>query len=558
MKKTYVVLITLLVFVMMLESLKQVIATHQLQYKPHSPIQIRGNSDFTSENGVIRGNGTKEDPYIIEGLELMSDLDGIEIQGTDAYFIIRNCYIHDCKHFGISLKHVRNGKIEKNLILRNGRGINLIDISDCEIIENTIKWNRDVGVYLYQSSPKITLRDNKLLYNKYGFYIWEYGGSLNYNIDESNEVDGKPVYYYVGRAGLVIDEIDAGFIGLVECKDIIIKNVHVRKSRNGILISASINITVEKSSFVDNLYGITIGKSTEVHINKSIISNNGIGVLLYESERCIIAWNNISSNYNGIELEESIHNLIHHNNFIYNDQHAYDEKVSLNNQWNFTSEGNYWSDHTKPDNNGDGIVDVPYNIPMWIYEQGYWKYTKGDNYDYHPLANPIKIERMYNIPPIAKFSIPRDQCVIWPITFDASTSYDLNGVIVNYRWDFGDGKTAEGKVVHHSYWREGIYIVKLIVMDNHGAYDSHEVEIRVSSWLTIPWVIILLIMVTVFTPIFTYKKIMPRVMKKTPKGVYEMYLKRLEKLYLEEKVSKKVYEKLKKMYEEKKKESSKG
>ncbi len=40
----------------------------------HSPIYIKGNDGFTMENGVISGNGTQENPYIIENLKIRANL----------------------------------------------------------------------------------------------------------------------------------------------------------------------------------------------------------------------------------------------------------------------------------------------------------------------------------------------------------------------------------------------------------------------------------------------------------------------------------------------------
>ena len=39
-------------------------------YLLHDPIYISGNDNFTTENGVTGGSGTKDDPYIIEGWEI--------------------------------------------------------------------------------------------------------------------------------------------------------------------------------------------------------------------------------------------------------------------------------------------------------------------------------------------------------------------------------------------------------------------------------------------------------------------------------------------------------
>ncbi|MBL7857984.1 MAG: PKD domain-containing protein [Cyclobacteriaceae bacterium] len=52
--------------------------------------------------------------------------------------------------------------------------------------------------------------------------------------------------------------------------------------------------------------------------------------------------------------------------------------------------------------------------------------------------------------------------------FDASGSVDLDGSIVSYTWNFGDGATASGDVVEHTYAMDGIFNIALVVEDNSG------------------------------------------------------------------------------------------
>lgn len=65
------------------------------------------------------------------------------------------------------------------------------------------------------------------------------------------------------------------------------------------------------------------------------------------------------------------------------------------------------------------------------------------------------------------------------VIFDGSGSSDLDGLIVNYTWDFGDAEFGYGKVTTHSYMDDGNYKVKLIVMDNWDGTDVHEIDIQV-------------------------------------------------------------------------------
>ncbi len=63
--------------------------------------------------------------------------------------------------------------------------------------------------------------------------------------------------------------------------------------------------------------------------------------------------------------------------------------------------------------------------------------------------------------------------------FDGSGSYDPDGRVVGWSWDFGDGYAAEGEVVQHAYRRPGNYEVVLTVVDLMGATDSATTTIRV-------------------------------------------------------------------------------
>ncbi len=54
------------------------------------------------------------------------------------------------------------------------------------------------------------------------------------------------------------------------------------------------------------------------------------------------------------------------------------------------------------------------------------------------------------------------------IMFDASGSFDHEGEIVSYMWDFGDGNHGSGEAVTHTYGAQEVYFVTLTVSDNEG------------------------------------------------------------------------------------------
>ncbi len=79
-------------------------------------------------------------------------------------------------------------------------------------------------------------------------------------------------------------------------------------------------------------------------------------------------------------------------------------------------------------------------------------------------------------PPIGTFNIPGNTSVNHSMVFDASGSFDPDGSIQSYVWDFGDGLTGVGSIVVHTYESPGEYTVTLTVTDNAGmTYSSSQV-----------------------------------------------------------------------------------
>jgi len=73
-----------------------------------------------------------------------------------------------------------------------------------------------------------------------------------------------------------------------------------------------------------------------------------------------------------------------------------------------------------------------------------------------------------NQDPIADAGPDRTVAINSNVSFDGSNSYDSDGNIISYLWDFGDGTNATGAIAVHSF-SNGTYTVTLTVTDNEGA-----------------------------------------------------------------------------------------
>ena len=284
-----------------------------------------------------------------------------------------------------------------------------------------------MGIDLYYANNNI-IENNTFHLN--GMFVSMFG---YYNKVTNNTVNGKPLVYLDNVNDYVVE--DAGQVIAVNSNNITIENLN--------------------------------------------LSYATVGVEFWNTDNSKIINNTASNNRYGIYLKYSSNNIIYLNNFINNRDQV--KSYRSTNIWNSTEKitytykgstftnymGNYWDDYIGSDANGDGIGDTPYSID-----------SDKDNY---PLME--RFENYFaaeNKPPIADFTYtPEYPIVDQTVEFDASSSYDPDGTIVSYDWDFGDGAKASGDVVTHAYSSAGNYTVILTVTDNEGAKNSMSKTISV-------------------------------------------------------------------------------
>jgi parallel beta-helix repeat protein len=150
-------------------------------------------------------------------------------------------------------------------------------------------------------------------------------------------------------------------------------NNRISDSVDGIIVyGPSSGSLIEGNTISDSVYtGISLLDATDTQvISNSIERSDTVGVNLVGGTNNLVHGNQIQGSPLGLAVWSS-GNRIYQNNILNNGIFApsfgsgQGQAIDSygGNEWDYQGAGNYWSDYTGTDSNGDGIGDIPYTIP---------------------------------------------------------------------------------------------------------------------------------------------------------------------------------------------------
>ncbi len=431
---------------------------------PHPPIFIDGDADFTSENGVIGGNGTPADPYTIGGWIIdASNAHGVEIRNTNRPAVIRNVEIAGTgfSWYGVYLSNTANITVADSDITTAQSGVFSFQSRLVTVQTNNISSASTDGIALSSTSDSMVISNN-LTGNDMGIAI------LGTNITVARNV------------------LSANFAGiwLDTASNVSILENTIADSWDGINVLWSHHVLVEGNEVVRTTQtGIGVPMSSNVTVIGNSVSASGIYGIGVAGADIIVADNFVAENAAGISLESSVRVRVSRNDIVNNTVQALDDRGPQN-AWNasYPEGGNFWSDYAGVDEcsganqegcpDPDGIGDTPYAIDS-------------DSQDRYPRMDPVA-----NRPPMAGFTIsPSIGRTSTVFLVDASASWDREdsppGLSVRWDWE-GDGTWdtdwSTAKTAQHQYAIQGIvYTIVLGVVDSGGLTNRAERRVTVDD-----------------------------------------------------------------------------
>lgn len=302
-----------------------------------------------SGNSVINGNGkgrviTLDAPDIVlrklvvqnSGIDLSTEDSGIFLTKNADHALVENITLSG-NLIGINLKGpdaaiIRNNRIRGNSGLRmneRGNGIHLWNTPGSVIDNNNIRFGRD-GIFVTTSKNNI-FRNN---------HISDLRFAIHYMYTNNSEVSGN-----------VSENNHAGF---------------------ALMYSSHLQV-FENHSYGDRDRGLFFNYANYSSVHNNVVKD-GVEkcVFIYNSNFNTIRQNYFSDCLIGVHFTAgSEENFLFENSFVSNKtQVKYVGTRHL--EWSKDGRGNYWSDHSAFDLNGDGIADQAYK-PNNLVDQIIWR-----------------------------------------------------------------------------------------------------------------------------------------------------------------------------------------
>ena len=199
-----------------------------LELTAHDPVEINGEGALNSSDLVVQGNGSWDNPYIIEGWYINATGDitvknALKISNTDSHIIIRDC----------NLSHADSGATS----MREKSGLRLVNVNNVTVINVTATINKEAGINL-EACHNISISECALIGNGYDSEYASQGSGVIMKESTDVLIEGCTMTGNT-RAGVTVA---SEFSTTVDCVNITVRDCQISGGSHGIEMSYSNDI----------------------------------------------------------------------------------------------------------------------------------------------------------------------------------------------------------------------------------------------------------------------------------------------------------------------------
>jgi parallel beta-helix repeat protein len=269
---------------------------------------------------------------------------------------IANNSVSEQKGHGIDV-YGNNNTLYNNQLSSNWVGL-YSSGSHNRLDNNDITSNTRIGLYL-DYAFNITLTNNVMTDNGYNFYLnGDVDGGVashfDHNINTSNTVDGKPIYYVKDTQNLLYDvSTNAGLVYCIGCDNVTVRDLNPSNNGYGVFFWRTNNSRVENISATSNEDGVFLAWSNNNTLEGNLVNSSYLGILLRYSCQNKLLNNTVTNSDDGF----SIYDLSNYNEISNNTAH--------DNEYGFFL---YWS-HNNTLRNNTASDSYYYGIILQSYPE---------------------------------------------------------------------------------------------------------------------------------------------------------------------------------------------
>ncbi len=446
---------------------------------------IKASDVVVQDNSINHSNayGIYIDPIsngnFISGNSINDTKNGIVISSSHNNDIVGNT-LSNCSDSAIYLSSCDNNRVHKNILYNNMIGIKIEDSTGINISNNLITGSDLYGLFIENNILDLIYYND--FYNNlgYGMYLNLFDGEIYENNFNNNSrgitLAGSNCKIY---NNIISNSIGTGIYTISSSHShIIYLNEFVNNSKNAQEYGNNLwyNYLLEKGNYWSDYEGIDLipdgigdGIGDTYYINGGILDKYPLGFFTKPPNK--------PSNPIPTDLKDNIGLEI-------------TLQVTVSDPDGDELTAYFYRGDTNTLIKPDAVIKK-------IQSGGKATYTFIQGFDtaftWYVIVNDSKLENKSetwifttrsappnNKPPIVKPGGPYTGVVNYPVAFDGSQSYDPDGNIVFYRWNFGDD-TSEilSDSPSHAYLNPGIYNVILTVVDNNRTCTTNTTTVTI-------------------------------------------------------------------------------